>query len=81
MQYQSLPEIWVQNSSLEIAWRRVLEGDQPSIAGDRVAPFFTEGDEGFSIDYPEDLERAERLVARNSPGKVVDSDSTAVTSE
>jgi N-acylneuraminate cytidylyltransferase len=63
-QYQSLPRIYVQNSSLEIAWSRVLEGDAPSIAGDRVAPFLTEGLEGFSIDYPEDVETAERIVAR-----------------
>jgi CMP-N,N'-diacetyllegionaminic acid synthase len=62
MQHGSLPEVWVQNSSLELAWRHVLEGE-PSIAGQRVAPFFTEGAEGLSIDYPEDLERAERLLA------------------
>jgi CMP-N,N'-diacetyllegionaminic acid synthase len=61
MQTQSLPQVWAQNSSLEIAWSRVLEGDTPTISGERVAPFFTEGDEGFSIDYPEDFERAERL--------------------
>jgi CMP-N,N'-diacetyllegionaminic acid synthase len=61
-QYQALPEVYVQNSSLEIAWTRVaLEGG--TIAGDRVAPFFTEGTEGFSIDYPEDVERAEQLLA------------------
>jgi CMP-N,N'-diacetyllegionaminic acid synthase len=64
MQYQSLPEVYVQNSSLEIAWSHVLSGDRPSISGERVAPFFTRGDEGFSIDYPEDLERAERLIAQ-----------------
>ena len=63
MQYQALPAVYAQNSSLEIAWRTVLEGD-PSIAGERVAPFFTEGLEGFSIDYPDDVERAEWLVAR-----------------
>lgn len=62
MQYQSLPAVYQQNSSLEIAWRRVLEGE-PSIAGERVAPFFTEAEEGFSIDYPADLERAEQLAA------------------
>jgi len=62
MQYQALPQIYAQNSSLELAWSHVLEGD-PSIAGTRVAPFLTEGAEGFSIDYPDDLERAERLVA------------------
>lgn len=62
-QYAALPEVWVQNSSLEIAWRRVLDSSPPTIAGERVAPFFTEGYEGLSLDYPEDLERAERLVA------------------
>ena len=61
-QYQALPRVYVQNSSLEIAWTRVLAGDG-SIAGRRVAPFFTEGWEGFSIDYPDDFELAERLVA------------------
>jgi CMP-N,N'-diacetyllegionaminic acid synthase len=63
-QYASLPEVYVQNSSLEIAWRHVLHGLRPSIAGNRVAPFLTEGAEGFSIDYPEDVVRAERLLAR-----------------
>lgn len=63
MQLQSLPAVYQQNSSLEIAWSRVLEGE-PSIAGERVAPFFTEGEEGFSIDYPGDLERAEQFVAQ-----------------
>ena len=61
-QTQSLPEIWVQDSSLEMARRHVLEGPRPTISGERVAPFFTEGAEGFSIDYPEDFERAELLV-------------------
>ena len=62
MQYQALPQIHVQNSSLELAWSRVLDGE-PSIAGARVAPFLTEGDEGLTIDYPDDFERAERLAA------------------
>jgi len=60
-QMAALPRVWVQNSSLEIARARVLHGDRPSIAGDRIAAFFTEGYEGFSIDYPEDVERAARL--------------------
>lgn len=63
MQFQTLPEVWAQNSSLEIAWSRVLEGERPSISGERIAPFFTEGAEGFSVDYPEDFEEAERLLA------------------
>ena len=63
MQYQALPQVYVQNSSLELAWSRVLAGE-PSIAGRRVAPFPTEGAEGLTIDYPDDFERAEQLVAR-----------------
>ena len=62
MQYQALPQVYVQNSSLELAWARVLEGEA-TIAGRRVAPFLTEGAEGLTIDYPEDFERAEALVA------------------
>jgi N-acylneuraminate cytidylyltransferase len=67
-QYQALPRVYVQNSSLELAWRRVLDGPRPSIAGERVAPFLTEGAEGFSIDYPADVERAERLLATGEAG-------------
>jgi N-acylneuraminate cytidylyltransferase len=63
-QYQDLPEVYVQNSSLEIAWKRVLDGDSPSIAGERVAPFLTDGPEGFSIDYPDDLVVAELMLER-----------------
>jgi N-acylneuraminate cytidylyltransferase len=64
LQYQSLPTVYAQNSSLEIAWRRVLDGPLPTISGTRVAPFFTDGWEGFSVDYPGDLELAERAVER-----------------
>ena len=63
MQFQVLPEVWAQNSSLEFAWSHVLQGERPSISGERVAPFFTEGAEGFSVDYPDDFERAERMLA------------------
>lgn len=65
-QYAALPQVWVQNSSLEIAWSHVLATSPPTIAGERVAPFFTEGDEGFSIDYLEDVERAERAAAEGA---------------
>jgi CMP-N,N'-diacetyllegionaminic acid synthase len=64
LQYHSLPTVYVQNSSLEIAWSHVLEPPLPTISGARVAPFFTEGWEGFSVDYPGDLELAERAVER-----------------
>lgn len=62
-QYQALPPVYAQNSSLELAWRHVLDGPLPTISGPRVAPFLTDPVEGFSIDYPEDLARAEALVA------------------
>lgn len=62
-QYQALPQVYVQNSSLEIAWTRVLTEDR-SIAGRRVAPFLTEGAEGFSVDYPADFDVAETLLQR-----------------
>jgi CMP-N,N'-diacetyllegionaminic acid synthase len=65
-QYHALPRVWVQNSSLELAWSRVLAEPVPTISGHRIAPFFTEGAEGFSIDYPEDVERAERMVAQRA---------------
>jgi CMP-N,N'-diacetyllegionaminic acid synthase len=62
-QYQALPKVYAQNSSLELAWSRVLAEPVPTISGRRVAPFFTDGAEGFSIDYPRDFEVAERLLA------------------
>lgn len=61
-QYQALPEVHVQNSSLEIAWTRAVT-EQGSISGERVAPFLTDELEGFSIDYEDDWALAERLVA------------------
>ena len=59
-QYKSLPEVYVQNSSLEIAWTRITADGE--IAGQRVMPFFTEGLEGMTIDYEDDWVLAERLV-------------------
>jgi CMP-N,N'-diacetyllegionaminic acid synthase len=66
--YQALPDVWIESSSLEMSWRHVLDGDSPAISGERVSPFFTEGLEGFSIDSPEDFERAERLVEQGKAG-------------
>jgi CMP-N,N'-diacetyllegionaminic acid synthase len=59
-QYQWLPEIWVQNTSLEIFWARVLEGDQAQ-AGNIIMPFYTEGNEGLVIDYERDFQYAEEI--------------------
>ena len=60
-QYQSLPEVYVQNASLEIAWTRVVfEGR--TIAGHVLLPFLTEMYEGFDVNQPHDWRLAEQLV-------------------
>lgn len=59
--YQSLPPIYAQNASLEIAWCRVPLEDN-TIAGDEILPFVTENYEGFDINYPEDWAVAEYLI-------------------
>ena len=60
-QYQDLPRVYVQNSSLEIAWTRVV-WETNSQEGKVIAPFFTNGAEGFSIDYESDWYLAERMI-------------------
>jgi CMP-N-acetylneuraminic acid synthetase len=60
-QYQALPEVYVQNSALEIAWTRVVE-ETGTREGRVLAPFLTQGLEGFNVDDEQDWERAERLV-------------------
>ncbi|MBI4665130.1 MAG: acylneuraminate cytidylyltransferase family protein [Nitrospinae bacterium] len=60
--YQALPEVYVQNASLEIAWVRApLENH--TIAGATMVPFLTEGYEGFDINNQDDWELAEKLLA------------------
>ena len=59
-QFQALPTVFVQNSSLEIAWTRVTA--EGTLGGSRRIPFFTEGLEGFSIDREDDWTRADALV-------------------
>ena len=60
-QYQSLPEVYAQNASLEIAWSRVVfEGR--TIAGNVLMPFFTEDYEGFDVNSAYDLNLAEHMV-------------------
>lgn len=61
-QYPSLPEVYVQNASLEIAWSRVVFQGR-TIAGVTLMPFLTEGHEGFDVNQPYDWRLAEELVA------------------
>jgi CMP-N,N'-diacetyllegionaminic acid synthase len=60
-QYPSLPEIYVQNASLEIAWSRVVLKDR-TIAGNVVMPFFTTGYEGFDVNNEYDWQLTEHTV-------------------
>lgn len=60
-QYPSLPEVYVQNASLEIAWSRVVF-EEKTIAGTVLMPFFTAGYEGFDVNSAYDWKLAEDLV-------------------
>jgi N-acylneuraminate cytidylyltransferase len=60
-QYQSLPEVYAQNASLEIAWTRLVFQER-TIAGTVLIPFFTEGHEGFDVNSSYDWSLAEYLV-------------------
>jgi CMP-N,N'-diacetyllegionaminic acid synthase len=61
-QYQALPPVYVQNSALEIAWTRVVT-ENGTREGRVLAPFLTQGLEGFNVDDEDDWARAEQLVA------------------
>jgi CMP-N,N'-diacetyllegionaminic acid synthase len=58
---QSLPPVYKQNSSIEIAQTWVIEGTK-TISGYHIAPFLTEPLEGFSIDTEDDWREAARLL-------------------
>jgi CMP-N-acetylneuraminic acid synthetase len=64
-QYQALPEVYVQNASLEIAWTRVVLQER-TIAGNVLMPFLTEGYEGFDVNDPYDWNLAEHLLKNKS---------------
>lgn len=61
MQYASLPQIYIQNASLEIAWSRVVL-DGGTIAGETVMPWISQGYDGFDINGPLEWQLAEQLV-------------------
>jgi CMP-N,N'-diacetyllegionaminic acid synthase len=63
-QYASLPEVYVQNASLEIASTQMVRKTH-SIAGHIVLPFLTEPMEGFDINQPEDWILAETYLEQN----------------
>ena len=61
-QYPSLPKVYVQNASLEMAWSRVVLEDG-LIAGQVIAPFYTKDWEGFDVNRPYDWGLAEAAIA------------------
>jgi CMP-N,N'-diacetyllegionaminic acid synthase len=63
-QYPSLPEVYIQNASLEIAWTSVLE-NYNSISGEIITPFISEGFEGFDINLEEDWIIAQYIIENN----------------
>jgi len=67
-QYPSLPEVYVQNASLEIAWSRVVVEGR-TIAGQVVMPFLTCDAEGFDVNQPHDWSLAEHMV-RNGTARL-----------
>lgn len=60
-QYAALPEVYVQNASLEIAWTRVVTQGR-TIAGQVLTPFLTTDEEGLDVNTTFDWWRAERLL-------------------
>lgn len=62
-QMAALPEVFVQNASLEIAWSRVVF-DGRTITGVSVMPFSTDEAEGFDINNQYDWDYAEAMVAQ-----------------
>lgn len=61
-QMAALPEVYVQNASLEIAWTRVA-AEGGTIAGWTVMPFITDACEGFDINVSADWRQAEVMAS------------------
>ena len=66
-QYAALPEIYVQNASLEIAWSRVVL-DGGFNRGNVIAPFLTHSSEGVDVNAEADWWYAEYLVENEKAG-------------
>ena len=60
-QYPTLPEIYVKNASLEIAWSKVVYSGR-TISGHTIMPFLTEKDEGIDVNTPKDWELAKQMI-------------------
>jgi CMP-N,N'-diacetyllegionaminic acid synthase len=63
-QYAALPEIYVQNASLEFAWTDMVISKE-SISGDTIVPFLTKDYEGYDINSELDWLVAEMYIKEN----------------
>jgi N-acylneuraminate cytidylyltransferase len=59
--FQTLEELWIQDASLEITRVKSLRLNG-SISGEIICGFQLSGNEGFDINYPEDLEMVRKLI-------------------
>lgn len=62
---QSLPRIWIQNASLEIAWSRCVT-ERNSISGEQIVGYECSGLDGFDINTAEDLDLL-KIALRRQP--------------
>ena len=60
-QYPTLPEVYIQNASLEIAWSTVVTAGH-TIAGNVLMPFITRDDEGLDVNNEYDWMLVEKMV-------------------
>ena len=59
-QFRSLPNVYIQNASLEISKKKVIK-KYKTICGKKIIPFFTNEIEGFDINYISDLNQAKKI--------------------
>jgi CMP-N,N'-diacetyllegionaminic acid synthase len=59
---QTLPAVYVQDASLEIAWRSTIE-KYGTISGTRIIPFFTSWPDNVDLNTEEDWSYAEWIIA------------------
>lgn len=59
---QTLPPVYIQNASLEMAWTYVVNSFG-TISGRKISPFLTEGYEGFDINTESDWAMAEVIAS------------------
>lgn len=62
-QHTTLPAIYSQTASIEIAWCQTVF-EKGSIAGEEVLPFFVEGLDAFDVNNSDDWLLAETLIAQ-----------------